>query len=78
MQKRMSWLSYSKIILEKVSFDQRIFRKELRKSLGRLSGDEIRKLESWCIANFNALLSYIAVTEISEYLQGNHNSLGLA
>jgi hypothetical protein len=68
MQKRMSWLSYSKIILEKVSFDQRIFRKELRKSLARLSKEEIKKLEAWCIANFNVLLSYIAVTEISEYL----------
>jgi hypothetical protein len=68
MQKRMSWLSYSKIILEKVSFDQRIFRKELRKSLARLSREEIRKLESWCISNFNVLLSYIAVVEISEYL----------
>jgi hypothetical protein len=68
MQKRMSWLSYSKIILEKVSFDQRIFRKELRKSLARLSREEIRKLESWCISNFNVLLSYIAVVEISDYL----------
>ena len=68
MQKRMSWLSYSKIILEKVSFDQKIFRKELRKSLARLSREEIKKLESWIIDNFNVLLSYIAVTEISEYL----------
>lgn len=68
MQKRMSWLSYSKIILEKVSFDQKIFRKELRKSLARLSKEEIRKLESWIIDNFNVILSYIAVTEISEYL----------
>ncbi len=68
MQKRMSWLSYSKIILEKVSFDQRIFRKELRKSLARLSKEEIKKLEAWCVSNFNVLLSYIAVTEISEYL----------
>lgn len=68
MQKRMSWLSYSKIILEKVSFDQKIFRKELRKSLARLSREEIKKLESWIIDNFNIILSFIAVTEISEYL----------
>ena len=68
MQKRMSWLSYSKIILEKVSFDQKIFRKELRKSLSRLSKEEIKKLESWIIDNFNVILSYIAVTEISDYL----------
>ena len=30
--------------------------------------DEIKKLESWIIDNFNIILSYIAVTEISEYL----------
>ena len=77
MQKRMSWLSYSKIILQKVSFDQRIFRKELRKSLGKLSREEIKKLESWCVANFNTLLSFIAVTEISDYLQG-HNHFEVA
>ncbi len=68
MQKGMSWLSYSKIILEKVSFDQKIFRKELRKSLARLSRDEIRKLESWCQSNFNTFLSHIAVVEITDYL----------
>ena len=68
MEKSTSWLAYSKLILEKVSFDQKIFRKELRKSLVRLSVEEIRKLESWCSDNFNSILSIIATREISAYL----------
>ncbi len=68
MEKNTSWLSYSKTILEKVSFDQKIFRKELRKSLGRLTREEIRKLEAWCINNLNLLLATIAIKEITDYL----------
>ena len=68
MEKSTSWLAYSKLILEKVSFDQKIFRKELRKSLVRLSAEEIRKLESWCSDNLNSILSIIAAREISAYL----------
>ncbi len=68
MEKSTSWLAYSKTILEKVSFDQKIFRKELRKSLVRLTREEIQKLESWCIENLNVILSYIAVAEIAAYL----------
>ena len=68
MEKSTSWLAYSKLILEKVSFDQKIFRKELRKSLVRLSAEEIRKLESWCSDNLNSILSIIASREITAYL----------
>lgn len=68
MEKRTSWLAYSKIILEKVSFDPKIFRKELRKSLVRLSREEINKLQGWCEENLRPILTYIAVSEISDYL----------
>ena len=71
MEKSTSWLSYSKTILQKVSFDQKIFRKELRKSLAHLTREEISKLEQWCVNNFNTILSYIAITEISNYLAVN-------
>ncbi len=71
MQRTSSWLSYSKTILEKVSFDQGIFRKELRKSLKRLTREEVRKLEDWCINNLNLFVSLIAVREISEHLALN-------
>jgi hypothetical protein len=44
----MSWLEYSKVVLEKVRFDRRLFRKELRKSLRWLSHLERLQLLSWC------------------------------
>ncbi len=44
----MSWLEYSKVVLEKVRFDRRLFRKELRKALKWLSHLERLQLLSWC------------------------------
>ncbi len=52
-------LEYSKMILEKVSFEPRIFRKELRKALRQSSQEEIRHLIAWCKEKFkNKRLSY--------------------
>jgi hypothetical protein len=45
-------LEYFKFILEKVSFDQQLFEKELRKSTGELLGEEIRELKNWCYEHF--------------------------
>lgn len=47
----MDMLTYTKMILEKVSFDERLFKKELRKSYRWLSYQEISRLEDWA---FNA------------------------
>ena len=66
-RQKISWLEYTKIILEKVSFDPKIFRKELVKSLSHLSKQDILLLENWVIDNFNLPLSRIAVTVISDY-----------
>lgn len=44
----MSWFDYSKCVLEKVSFDKVLFRKELRKLLGYLSVGERIQLLRWC------------------------------
>ncbi len=40
-------LEYTKTILQKVSFDARLFRRELKKALGRLMPRELRELEQW-------------------------------
>ncbi|MBX2814613.1 MAG: hypothetical protein KTR24_01390 [Saprospiraceae bacterium] len=61
------WLAYTQLILEKVSFDKEIFRKELRKSLRRLTATDIRRLEAWCINSLNLSLAVIAVQVIQEY-----------
>lgn len=40
-------------ILEKVSFDTRIFEKELRKAINCLPLEELRELKAWCYQRFN-------------------------
>ncbi len=48
----MSIFEYSKIILEKVHFEPKIFRKELRKALRQFSEEECRNLLAWCRQKF--------------------------
>ncbi len=47
MKTKTSMLNYCKTILEAVSFDQGLFRKEYRKSLIWLSNEEKSKLKHW-------------------------------
>ena len=45
-------LEFSKQILQKVSFDRRLFEKELRKSLKWIRKEEALVLKAWCVATF--------------------------
>ena len=45
-------LNYVKTVLTKVSFDARLFEKELRKAIKLLIGEELRELKNWCYARF--------------------------
>ncbi|WKN46332.1 hypothetical protein P0M28_09445 [Tunicatimonas pelagia] len=45
-------LSYSKLILAKVSFDSLLFRKELKKALTVLLPTDVEMLKSWCYIKF--------------------------
>jgi hypothetical protein len=45
-------LTYIKTILQKVSFDAKLFEKELRKSLLGLIKEEIQELKRWCYEKF--------------------------
>lgn len=45
-------LEYAKTILKKVSFDVKLFRKELAKSYQFLLEDEIKELMDWVVQNF--------------------------
>lgn len=49
----MTILEYSKMILEKVSFDTRLFKKELRKAMRWVSKEEMRHLILWCRERYN-------------------------
>jgi hypothetical protein len=48
----MSPLEYAKMILEKVSFEPKIFRKELRKALKKASKRDFKHLMTWCRERF--------------------------
>jgi len=52
-------LEYVKIILQKVSFDTRLFEKELRKAIANLVSDEIETLRVWCYQTFSQDYSII-------------------
>jgi hypothetical protein len=48
---KTSMLEYSKMILSKVSFNRKIFRKEYRKSKQWLNQQEVYELRGWLRSN---------------------------
>tara|TARA_B100000579_G_C22521991_1_gene706621 strand:- start:241 stop:426 length:186 start_codon:yes stop_codon:yes gene_type:complete len=52
-------LEFSKKILSKVSFDKKLFKKELAKSIGWLNKQEVLALKTWALATF---VQYKSVT----------------
>jgi len=54
-------LEYAKMILEKVSFDRRLFEKELWKALINLVKEEVQVLRAWCYEKFGKM--YTAVLD---------------
>jgi hypothetical protein len=44
---KLSMLEYSKIILSKISFDRRLFKKEYKKAFRYLDNDERLLLRQW-------------------------------
>ncbi|MBS1980058.1 MAG: hypothetical protein OJF59_000945 [Cytophagales bacterium] len=47
-------LNYVKKILTRVSFDARLFEKELRKAIKMLIAEEVQELRNWCYANYGS------------------------
>lgn len=47
-----SMLDYSKLILEKVSFDSNLFQKELLKAVKVLKTEEAQEILLWCVDCF--------------------------
>ncbi len=45
-------LEYVKTVLTKVSFDKKLFEKELRKSLNLILPTEIQEFKAWCYRKF--------------------------
>lgn len=48
-------LEYIKIILQKVSFDRRLFEKELKKAIRMLMPAEVKRLKLWCYEHYSGV-----------------------
>ncbi len=48
-------LEYIKVILQKVSFDAKLFEKELKKAIRMLITDEVKSLQMWCYEQFGSM-----------------------
>lgn len=48
-------LEYCKTILSKVSFDGKLFEKELKKAIKKLATQELEHLRQWCYEKFSHL-----------------------
>jgi len=48
-------LEFCNKVLEKVSFDQKLFKKELRKAIKWVKTDELEVLRRWCLIKFGNL-----------------------
>jgi len=51
----MKMLEYIKMILNKVSFDSKLFEKELKKGLKELLPVEMKELKNWCYEKFGKI-----------------------
>jgi hypothetical protein len=51
----MKMLEYIKMILDKVSFDSKLFEKELKKGLKELVPEEMKELQKWCYEKFGKM-----------------------
>ena len=55
----MTTLDYVKVILQKVSFDAKLFEKELKKAIKTLLSDEIKELRTWCSEQFGIIYNQL-------------------
>lgn len=53
MSQSSGMLNYFKMILTRVSFDARLFEKELRKAIRALIGNDLAELRQWCYQTFS-------------------------
>ncbi len=58
-------LEMTKIVLKKVSFDRRLFRKELIKAQRWLKKDELHALKVWCLIAFAGLHDDLVIEVLS-------------
>ena len=52
MNSKLTMLRFCKAVLQKVSFDKILFKKELKKSISWLNKEELIMLKIWCLSTF--------------------------
>lgn len=52
---KITMFEYIKMILQKVSFDVKLFEKELKKAIKMLLPQEVKELKEWCYQEFGKL-----------------------
>ncbi|MGP8217402.1 MAG: hypothetical protein ACLQQ4_17675 [Bacteroidia bacterium] len=57
----------SKKILSGVSFDKKLFRKELMKAINRIKTDEKLSLKTWCLSTFGRMYKNIIMDVFSSH-----------
>jgi hypothetical protein len=63
-------MEFSKHVLQKVSFDQRLFKKELIKARRWLSQHDQLVLKAWCLATFGHLYRDVIVEVFQKTMRG--------
>lgn len=59
-------LEYAKVILPKVSFSKKLFRKELHKCINWVEPEQLNDLFAFCYKNFNAMYPDVIEEEFSD------------
>jgi hypothetical protein len=54
---KLTMLEYSKVILSKISFDKKLFKKEYKKAFRHLDNNERAALKNWVRSEWSTLIS---------------------
>jgi hypothetical protein len=61
-------LELSKKVLEKVSFDRLLFRKELRKAIRWVTKEERLALQAWCLVTYGHMYKDVILESFNQVL----------
>ncbi len=70
MENGKKMLELSQQVLQKVSFDPRLFRKELVKAARWVRGKDQLLLKAWCLATFGHLYKDVIMEVFQHYIRG--------
>ena len=52
LEKKLEMLELMKIVLSKMTFDRRLFKKELLKAVQRIPQEQLQEFRAWCYDQF--------------------------